>query len=267
MRNGHDLPGCFPAGKHYPGIAHLLRVAATGLAEEFSSDQPVADIRLVSIDTETTGRDPNSDRIVEIACVVWQGSEVCARQSWLVNPGRPIPKEASDVHGITDDQVHDKPSFGQIADEVLQSMERAVPVAYNAEYDRRVLVAELSRLSGGAPRQPPAVRRQVDWIDPLVWARELHRMEKGKSLGEVSQRLGIQIEQAHRAEHDAEAALRVMLAFMRDTRVPRTYGAFMQEQRRLFRIFEDENRIWRTRVAAQASTASPAQTVTPSAVP
>lgn len=247
MRHGVELAGCFPTGRHYPGIAHLLRIVASGLAEEFAGDHSMSSLRVVSIDTETTGRDPTLDRIVEIACITWDGNGVCARKSWLVNPGRPIPEEAFAVHGIGDADVADKPSFAELADEVLQEMEGAVPLAYNAEYDRKVLMAELGRVAGAALRQPPAVRRTVEWIDPLVWARELQRTEKSKSLGEVSLRLGIEIPQAHRAADDAEAALRVLLAFARDARVPRTYGAFMQEQRRLWRLFEDERKIWRSR--------------------
>lgn len=249
----HTEPvGCFPTGRHYPGIAHLLRVVASGLAEEFASDAAVNGLRLVSIDTETTGRDPTVDRVVEIACITWDGGQIVQRRSWLINPERPIPKEAFDVHGIGDDDVRDKPTFREVADEVLRELEGAVALAYNAEYDRKVLNAELARATtAGTPpseRQPPAVRRAVDWIDPLVWARELQKFEKGKSLGDVTQRLGITIEQAHRAEHDAEAALLVMLAFLPDTRVPRTYGAFLQEQRRLSRLFDEEHKIWRNRL-------------------
>jgi DNA polymerase III subunit epsilon len=250
----HNEPvGCFPTGRHYPGIAHLLRIVASGLAEEFLVDHPVNGLRMVSIDTETTGRDPTVDRVVEIACITWDGGQIVQRKSWLVNPERPIPQEAFEVHGISDEEVRDKPTFREIADEVLRELEGAVALAYNAEYDRKVLQAELARVAAAAnaptsERQPPAVRRAVDWIDPLVWARELHKFEKSKSLGEVSQRLGITIEQAHRAEHDAEAALRVMIAFLPDTRVPRTYGAFLQEQRRLSRIFEEERKIWRQRI-------------------
>ena len=249
----HEPLGCFPTGRHYPGIAHLLRVVASGLAEEFLGDHPVNGLRMVSIDTETTGRDPTVDRVVEIACITWDGRQIVQRKSWLVNPERPIPQEAFEVHGISDEDVRDKPTFREIADELLRELEGAVALAYNAEYDRKVLQAELARVSAAAntpapERQPPAVRRAVDWIDPLVWARELHKFEKSKSLGEVSQRLGITIEQAHRAEHDAEAALRVMIAFLPDTRVPRTYGAFLQEQRRLSRIFEEERKIWRQRM-------------------
>ncbi len=245
----HNEPvGCFPTGRHYPGIAHLLRIVASGLAEEFAGDMDIAALRFVSIDTETTGRDPTVDRIVEIACITWQGGEVVSRKSWLVNPERPIPQEAFDVHGISDDEVKDKPTFRELVDEVLSETEGAVPLAYNAEYDRKILHAELGRAAGVSQRQPPCVRRNVDWIDPLVWARELQKYEKSKSLGEVSQRLGIEIPQAHRAADDAEAALRVLLAFLPDARVPRVYGAFLQEQRRIARIFEDERKLWRSRM-------------------
>lgn len=250
MRHG-ELLGCFPTGRHYPGIAHLLRIVASGLAEEFTGDAMVRGLRIVSIDTETTGRDPTVDRIVEIACITWDGQQIVKRTSWLVNPERPIPQEAFEVHGIGDDEVKDKPTFREIADEVLQEIEGCVALAYNADYDRKVLQSELGRLGTAAPnRQPPAVRRNVEWLDPLIWARELHKNEKGKSLVEVSERLNIKLEQAHRAAHDAEAALLVLLEFLSDPRVPRNYGAFLQEQRRLGRLFDDERRIWRSRMPA-----------------
>lgn len=260
MRHSEAL-GCFPTGRHYPGIAHLLKVVARGQAEEFASDREVRSLRWVSIDTETTGRDPLQDRVVEIACVIWDGSQVVSKRTWLINPERPIPQEAFEVHGISDDDVKDKPKFAEVLDEILVEMAGAVPLAYNAEYDRKVLHAELARVPGGTTLSPPAIRRTVEWIDPLVWARELHKMEKSKALTEVSQRLGIEIPQAHRAEHDAEAALRVMVAFLNDPRVPRTYGAFLQEQRRLSRLFEDERRLWRSRMpeaTASAPAAKPA---------
>ena len=82
MRVVVDL-GCFPTGRHYPGIAHLLRVAALGLAEGFLGDHVVADLPIVAIDTETTGRDPNTDRVVEVACVRWERGEIVLRKSWL----------------------------------------------------------------------------------------------------------------------------------------------------------------------------------------
>ncbi len=129
--------------------------------------------------------------------------------------------------------------------ELLKALAGAVPLAYNAEFDRKQLLAELGRVNVGAPL-PPAFQKSVEWFDPLVWARELHKLEKSRALGEVAARLGIELVQAHRATDDAEAALRVFAKFFEDTRLPRTYGAFLQEQRRLARSFETERVRWRS---------------------
>ena len=55
----------------------------------------------------------------------------------------------------------------------------------------------------------------------------------------------MEINQAHRASDDAEAAVRILSIFTADPRVPRTYAAFVQEQRRLSRIFEEERSKWK----------------------
>jgi DNA polymerase-3 subunit epsilon len=245
MRGGAEGIGCFPTGRHYPGIAHLLRVVVAGLAEEFGGESVLDDLLMVAIDTETTGRDPEVDRAVEIACVFFQRGEIVSRRSWIIHPGRPIPKEASDIHGIDDEAVKDAPPFSAIAAELIQVLEKAVPVAYNAEYDRKVLGAELARAGLSPASLPPALRRNVEWIDPLIWAREIQRAEKSRALSVVAQRLGIPLEHAHRATDDAEATLHVFSAFRRDPRVPKTYGALIQEQRRLSRLFDEERKVWR----------------------
>lgn len=245
MKPSADV-GCFPTGRHYPGIAHLLRVSAAGIAEEFDGNAVVAELPIVCVDTETTGRDSGTDRIVEIACVRWENGAVVRRDNWLVNPGVPIPKEAFDVHGISNDDVRDAKSFSGIAREVLQALSGAVPMAYNAPFDRSFLLAELSRAEVEMPEPPPACRRGVDWFDPLTWAREIQKYEKGKSLGDVCGRLGIEMAQAHRASDDAEAALSVFNALRADARVPSTYAALVQEQRRLARAHDEERARWRS---------------------
>ncbi len=245
MKTNADGGGCFPTGRHYPAIAHLLRAEAIGLAEEFGVDHSVADLSVVAIDTETTGRDPSVDRIVEVACVIWRGSAVHARKSWLVDPERPIPEEARAVHGISDDDVRGKPRFSEIVPDLLDALRDAVPLAYNAEFDRGFIMAELGRAGVGPVGAPPAARRSVEWLDPLVWARELQKQERSKALSDVCSRLDIRLEQAHRATQDAEAALRVLRTFLGEPRVPKRYGAFVQEQRRLARSHEDERRHWR----------------------
>lgn len=246
MRSHADAGGCFPTGRHYAGIAHLLRAQERGTADEFAADTPVVDLPIVAIDTETTGRDPANDRIVEIACVVYHQG-VFTHHSWLVNPGCPIPLEAQEVHKISDDDVKDKPPFAAIVPELLEVLGRGVPLGYNADFDRAFIMAEMTRafpLGLAAEKTPPAIRRGVEWFDPLVWARELQKDEKSRSLSEVAARLGIELKQAHRATDDAEAALNVLRAILGDARVPRIYGSFAQEQRRLNRQHRDERRYW-----------------------
>jgi DNA polymerase-3 subunit epsilon len=245
MKVSADGAGCFPTGRHYPGIAHLLRVEAAGLADEYGPDHPMADLPMVAIDTETTGRDPTGDRVVEVGCVLWAKGAIVAQRSWLIDPGCPIPQDATEVHGIRDEDVSDKPPFAGIVAELLGVLAGYIPLAYNAEFDRAFLVAEFERAGVDPNNTPPAVRRAVDWIDPLVWAREIQSHEKGKALSDVCARLGIELKRAHRARDDAEAALQVMGSFLGELRVPNTYGAFIQEQRRLARAFAHERRRWR----------------------
>jgi len=245
MRAGEEGGGCFPTGRHYPGIAHLLRIVAQGLVDEFDGSLEVEDLLLVSIDTETTGKDPAVDRVVELAAVVFKGGEVISRHRWLVNPGVPIPKESFDVHGISDEAVKDAPAFAAVAAEILTVLEGKIPLAYNADFDRAFLVEELGRAGVARPAMPPAARRGIEWLDPLVWAREIHQEEKSRSLGDVAERLGIALEKAHSAVHDAEAAAFVHAAFCRDGRVPKLYGAFVQEQRRLARLHAEDRQYWR----------------------
>ncbi|HEX3770983.1 MAG TPA: 3'-5' exonuclease [Polyangiaceae bacterium] len=263
--------GCFPTGRHYPGIAHLLRAVTRGLVDELAAEATWAELPIALIDVETTGRDASVDRVVEIGIAIARGGEIVERKNWLLNPGRPIPQEASDVHKITDADVKDAPAFAAVAAEVAAALAGCIPAAYNAAFDRAFLANEMARAASapgnggasaasgsgniapggpdGAPASPPppALRRSVEWLDPLVWARELQQGERSRALGEVAARLGIALENAHRAADDAEAALRVLLILGRDVRVPRTYSSLVQEQRRLAMVQADERRLnkWR----------------------
>jgi DNA polymerase-3 subunit epsilon len=238
--------GCFPTGRHYPGVAHLLRTVARGLLDEFAADSAWAELPIAVIDVETTGTDASVDRVVEVGIAIARGGELVKSKNWLVNPGLPIPKEASDVHKITDEIVRDAPRFEAVALEIAAVLVGCVPGAYNASFDRSFLASEMARAGVAQEQLPPPLRKSIEWLDPLVWAREVQQGERSKTLLEVATRLGITLEKAHRASDDAEAALRVMLALGRDPRVPRSYAALVQEQRRLAMAQADERRLkWR----------------------
>ncbi|MFT3766345.1 MAG: 3'-5' exonuclease [Minicystis sp.] len=157
--------GCFPTGRHYPGIAHLVKVRAVGVSAEHDAGGAWMDYPIALIDTETTGRDPTKDRIIEIGVVLGLKGEIVNRFSKLINPGCPIPAESTAVHGIKDADVAGMPAFAEIAQELVAFLGNAIPAAYNAAFDRGFVLAELERAGVRPDAPPPAMRREVDWIE------------------------------------------------------------------------------------------------------
>jgi len=240
-----DACGCFPTGRYYPGIAHLIRVRAVGVATELEAGSSWRDLPVAFIDTETTGRDAAIDRVIEVGIAVGLGDAIIERHSWLIQPGIPVPAEAAAVHGLKDEDLVGKPSFAEVLPEILAALVGKIPAAYNAQFDRAFLLAEIARAGGAIADLPPAFRRDVEWIDPLVFARELYADEQSRALGEMASRLGVTLERAHRATDDAEAAMLVLYALAKDSRVPPVYAALVQEQRRLSRLQDEARKFWR----------------------
>jgi len=245
MRGVSDVCGCFPTGLPYPGIAQLVRTTLLGVVQELDASLPWVAHPIVMIDTETTGRKASEDRIIEIAIVKGRDGEILSRDSWLINPGCPIPEDSSAVHGILDEHVESKPFFADVCDEIIEKLEGAIPAAHNASFDREFLLAEIQRLQRHDLRDVPAIRDRVVWIDPLVWARHLFQEEKSRKLSAMAELLGVEMERAHRATDDASAALRLMYKMAEQNRVPSAYGEFIQEQVRLSRIQGEARSGWR----------------------
>ena len=106
-------------------------------------------MREIVLDTETTGFDPQSgDRIVEIGGVELIG-HVPTGETYhqYINPERPMPQAAFEVHGLGDDFLRDKPVFKQIAQEFLDFVKDDRMVIHNASFDMKFLNAELGWLN------------------------------------------------------------------------------------------------------------------------
>ena len=108
-------------------------------------------MRLICLDTETTGLDPlNGDRLVEVACVDITGRRITDEPSHLyqhyVNPEREITDEVRDkVTGISNEMLADKPLFSEIADSFIEFVQGAELIIHNAEFDVGFLDMELKR--------------------------------------------------------------------------------------------------------------------------
>jgi DNA polymerase-3 subunit epsilon len=251
MRGQVEICGCFPTGRHYPGIADRLAKArgsldVRGLAAGFEPDTEWATASFAVIDFETTGLDPNADRVLEMGIVCFDDGVLTASQNWLIHPTIPVPEGATAVHGITDEMLAGQPRFDQIWNEIRTHLEGRLPVAYNAGFDKKFLLAELERMGEQTwgDELPPAMQSDVEWIDPLVWARELFPEQSAK-LGEVCKRLAIPLEEAHRAANDAEATGRVLLALV--PQMPSTYAELVRVQVRYAAQQDVDLAMWRGR--------------------
>ena len=170
---------------------------------------------MVAFDTETTGTDPTQARIVT-ACVVRLGAgRDPVVRNWLANPGVPIPPEATEVHGVTDEQARAEGAdpaevAAEVAGELVAAWHEGLPVvAMNASYDLTVLDGELRRHGlGGLDEQRGDTPLLI--VDPLVIDRVLDRYRRGKKrLVELCEVYNVSLTDAHTAEADAVAAARV----------------------------------------------------------
>ena len=101
---------------------------------------------IAMLDLETTGVAVEADRIVEIAVlkILPDGSKL--RYEGRINPGIRIPPEATQVHGISDEDVKDKPQFSEVAAEIAEFLDGCDIGGFNvAAFDLRLLQNEFSR--------------------------------------------------------------------------------------------------------------------------
>jgi len=124
--------------------------------------------REVVLDTETTGLDPGAGhKVVEIGCIELVNCLPTERRFHAyVNPGRPMPPEALEVHGLTDEFLAGKPTFAEVADAFAAFVDGARLVIHNAGFDIAFLNAELAACG----RPPLAADRVVDTLE-LAQAR------------------------------------------------------------------------------------------------
>ena len=176
--------------------------------------------RVLAFDLETTGISTNNDRIVQVALIGADADGNPIHHDILVNPQRPIPRDASRVHGIYDQDVRSKPVFKECANELAELMEGAVIVGHNArKFDMPLLQNEFYRC-GISPPKPLVV------LDTLEAVRRL-KIPRPHNLGAQCARHGIDLSNAHDAAADAAACLLLLWKVMRDH--PSSFRRSLQE--------------------------------------
>lgn len=175
---------------------------------------------LIFLDTETTSADPETCGLVEVAGVRVEGGSIVGEFCELVNPGQPIPVEATQVHGIDDAMVANAPHAADVQWALADFCAGAVPVAYNAPFDKRVILRHMDDRRGIAA----ALIESFSWIDVYVICASprVDKYVKGKGrlkLSAVCERRGIPHESQHRALGDARATAALLQRLLADGHV------------------------------------------------
>lgn len=161
---------------------------------------------LIVFDLETTGLDLVRDRIIQISYikVMPDGNE--ERENLLINPGKNIPQEVTELTGISDDDVKDAPSFKDVAQQLNEKMKNCDFAGYNSNHFDIPMLAE------------EFLRTGIDFDfskSRLIDAQTIfHKMERRNLAAAYKFYCGRKMEEdftAHRADEDTEATYRVLM--------------------------------------------------------
>jgi DNA polymerase-3 subunit epsilon len=183
------------------------------------SKQSLKDLEIVCLDCETTGLDPENDRVIELAVVIFRGSEVLYHFESLIDPRMEIPEESRKIHGIRQEMVLGKPGIESHLPEILKAIGTRPIMGHGIGFDLAILKQE-------------AIRHHLLWplesnlvLDTLRMAR-LYGQSPVNSLEMLRQHFNIAQEGSHRALSDVLVNIQV---FEKLSRSHKTLGQLLDD--------------------------------------
>ncbi len=160
---------------------------------------------IVFFDLETTGINIAKDRIVEISILKVFPNGNKESKTWLVNPGVKIPKESSDIHGITDDKIANEPSFKELAPSIYTLIKGCDLAGFNSNrFDIPLLAEEMLRAEVA-----DFDLTNVKFVDVQTI---FHKKEQRTLTAGYKFYCDKDLEGAHSAEADTNATYEILLA-------------------------------------------------------
>jgi DNA polymerase-3 subunit epsilon len=179
-----------PAPPGPPPRAEVFDLSLLEVSEALE-EAPLEGLLYTAFDLETTGLDPREDTIIALGAVHLLGSRVLRHEVFeaLVDPGRPIPKTSTEVHGLTWEMLKGKPKLEEVLPTFRAFLEGSVLVAHNGAFD-------MAFLRKVGIDQPPLV-------DTLLLAHLLFPDLKDHRLERLAERFGVPVLGRHTALGDA----------------------------------------------------------------
>ena len=159
---------------------------------------------IIFFDLETTGLDVSTDRIVELCYIKVEPNENEETCSMRINPERHIPEESSNIHGITDEDVKDCPTFKQVAAKLWHTFEGCDLAGFNSnKFDIPMIVEEFMR----AGIDIDLSKRKFIDVQNIY-----HKMERRNLVAAYKFYCGKDLTDAHSAIADTKATYEVLQA-------------------------------------------------------
>jgi len=149
----------------------------------------------VCLDCESTGLNPDQDRIIEIAGARFTFEKIVQQMESLINPECDIPQTSQDIHKISKEMIQDKPKIKEILPTFLKMIDGHILVGHGISFDIALIAAEAKR------NQIPCKIQEARFIDTLRLAR-LYGESPTNSLDRLRQHFNIEEQGVHRAMSD-----------------------------------------------------------------
>ena len=171
-----------------------------------TSEELLNSLKFCVIDLETTGGNPDTERIIEIGMVKIENRRISEERSFLINPEKDIPDFVQKLTGIRKADVEHSPKIDEVIDEITQFIGDSILVAHNTSFDIPFLNGVLKKL------QKPTLENKV--ICTNIMTKYLIPDIMSSNLNYMSQMFGIHHSQAHRAIEDARATGMLLLKYL-----------------------------------------------------
>ena len=227
----HGVVQSFPEAKKAAdkfGIKVLYGVEAYLVPDDNAIDLSNGmDNEYIVLDIETTGLSFRTEKITEIGAVRVKDGEIVDTFECFVNPEVPIPQKIVEITGITDEMVKDAETIEQVMPKFLEFIGELKLVAHNADFDVGFLKYNAENLG---------LRMDNEYIDSLKLSRQLYPEFKKHKLGIIAEKLGIVVENAHRALDDVKTLVQVFLKMLeKNNEEPKTRGKKKEEKKELYK--------------------------------
>jgi len=171
-------------------------------AKNITLDESIDNTVFSVVDTETTGLDLATAKIINVAAVKVQNFKIIDFYNSFINPEIPIPTESIKWHNITDEMVADKPTAGEVLPDFINFVGSSVIVGHHINFDIKMINKELEDCYGCTLHN--------QWLDTMfIYSRAIRKKEEHVSLDHLLEKYKVVCNGRHTALGDALATAEV----------------------------------------------------------